>query len=91
MTTTTANTTAKIAAAKAAARKKKASASPRLLSRKEVLDKVPVSYVTLWSWMRDGKFPRSHGNGVKTFWHESEVDAWINDLPVTKLKGDEAA
>jgi prophage regulatory protein len=63
----------------------------RLLSRREVMDRIGVSYSTLWSWMRNGKFPRSREVGGKIAWIEAEVDRWIADLPVVKLKGDEAA
>jgi predicted DNA-binding transcriptional regulator AlpA len=69
------------------ARKKAA----RLLSRREVMDRIGVSYTTLWSWMRLGKFPRSREIGGKIAWIEAEVDRWIANLPVVKLKGDEAA
>jgi predicted DNA-binding transcriptional regulator AlpA len=63
----------------------------RLLSRREVMDRIGVSYTTLWSWMRLGKFPRSREIGGKIAWIEAEVDRWIANLPVVKLKGDEAA
>jgi prophage regulatory protein len=61
----------------------------RLLSRAEVLDRVGVSYPTLWAWMRDGKFPRSRQRGTShVAWLESEVEEWIQGLPVRQLKGD---
>jgi prophage regulatory protein len=63
----------------------------RLLLKGEVLDRVGISYPALWAWMRAGKFPRSRELGGKAAWLESEIEAWINALPVRKLKGDEAA
>jgi predicted DNA-binding transcriptional regulator AlpA len=54
-----------------------------------------VTYVTLWAWMRAGKFPRarflpkSRGKG-KSFWRSDEVERWLNELPVRRLKGDAA-
>jgi prophage regulatory protein len=63
----------------------------RLLSRRETLDRVGVSYPTLWGWMRAGKFPRSRKIGGKIAFLESEVDRWIAELPVVKLKGDAGA
>jgi prophage regulatory protein len=60
----------------------------RLLSRREVLDRVGVSYPTLWHWMRTGKFPRSRQIGGKIAFLESEVDRWMAALPTVKLKGD---
>ena len=60
----------------------------RLLSKQEVLDRIGVSYVTLWGWMRDGKFPRSRELGGKVCWLEPEVDQFIVNLPTKRLKGD---
>ena len=61
---------------------------PRLLSKPEVLDRVGVTYPTLWSWMQRGKFPRSRQLGGKAAWIEAEIEEWINALPVRRLKGD---
>jgi predicted DNA-binding transcriptional regulator AlpA len=60
----------------------------RLMSKLEVCDVVGVSFPTLWQWMRDGKFPRSRELGGKTCWLASEVEQWIIDRPVRRLKGD---
>jgi prophage regulatory protein len=62
----------------------------RLISKPEVLDRVGVTFPTIWKWMREGKFPRSRELGGKVAWIESEVEAWIASLPVRRLKGDEA-
>jgi predicted DNA-binding transcriptional regulator AlpA len=64
--------------------------SARLLSRREVIDRVGVSYPTLWSWMRAGKFPRSRVIGGKIAWLDFEIERWIMDLPIKPLKGDDA-
>jgi len=32
---------------------------PRLLSKAQVLQRVPFTYPTLWAWMRKGSFPRA--------------------------------
>jgi predicted DNA-binding transcriptional regulator AlpA len=60
----------------------------RLLSKREVLAIVGVSYPTLWSWMRQGKFPRSRVVGGKSMWLSTDIEAWLATLPVRKLKGD---
>ncbi len=60
----------------------------RLLSKAEVLDKVGLSFPTLWGRMRDGTFPRARDLGGKSCWLESEVSAWIAALPVRRYKGD---
>jgi predicted DNA-binding transcriptional regulator AlpA len=62
----------------------------RLLSKREVCERLGVTYPTLWGWMRKGEFPRSVTFGGRTSWIESEVEAWVNNLPRSKLKGDAA-
>jgi prophage regulatory protein len=62
----------------------------RLISKPEVLDRVGVTYPTIWAWMREGKFPRSRELGGKAAWIESEINAWIANRPVRRLKGDAA-
>jgi predicted DNA-binding transcriptional regulator AlpA len=64
---------------------------PRLISKPEVLDRVGVTFPTLWLWMRNGIFPRSRDLGGKTCWLASEIDAWILSRPVRRYKGDEEA
>jgi predicted DNA-binding transcriptional regulator AlpA len=61
----------------------------RLLSKREVLAIVGVSYPTLWSMMRAGTFPRSRVVGGKSMWLSSEIEAWLAALPVRQLKGDQ--
>jgi predicted DNA-binding transcriptional regulator AlpA len=62
----------------------------KLLSRDEVLARVPVSYVTIYHWMKAGTFPRSRliNGGPRVGWIESEIDAWVGAQPKQKLKGD---
>jgi predicted DNA-binding transcriptional regulator AlpA len=60
----------------------------RLLSKGDVLDKVGVTYPTIWKLMRQGTFPRSVVVGGKVAWLEHEVDAWISALPRRRLKGE---
>jgi predicted DNA-binding transcriptional regulator AlpA len=61
---------------------------PKLLSKKEVMERVPVSYTTLWDWMQKGLFPRSRELGDKACWLSSEIDDWIVNRPIRPLKGD---
>lgn len=61
----------------------------RLLDRSEVLKLVPVSYPTLWEWMRTGRFPRALRIGEqKLAWREDEIRDWINSRPRQELKGE---
>ena len=59
----------------------------RLLSKADVLDKVGVTYPTIWKLMRQGTFPRSVVVGGKVAWLEHEVDEFIAKLPRRRLKG----
>ena len=63
----------------------------RLLSKAEVLDITNTSFPTLWEWMRQKKFPRSRVVGGRSMWLSSEIDEWVKELPVRRLKGDTAA
>jgi predicted DNA-binding transcriptional regulator AlpA len=71
-----------------AARAPPAPLGARLLSKREVLAIVGVSYPTLWSMMRAGTFPRSRVVGGKSMWLSTDIEAWLATLPVRKLKGD---
>jgi predicted DNA-binding transcriptional regulator AlpA len=63
-----------------------------LLNKKQVIDRVGVSFPTIWKWMRAGKFPRARTVGdLKSVWLESEVEAWMSALPVRRLKDDSEA
>jgi prophage regulatory protein len=58
-----------------------------LLSKAEVLRRVPISGPTLWAWVRAGKFPKPRDiSPNKTVWVEAEVDAWIRAQPVRNYK-----
>jgi predicted DNA-binding transcriptional regulator AlpA len=59
----------------------------RLLSKGEMLDKVGVTYPTIWKLMRQGAFPRAVVIGSKVAWLEHEVDEFIANLPRRRLKG----
>ena len=65
-----------------------ATSHARFISKRAVLDRVGASYPSIWQWMRDGKFPRSRELGGKAAWVESEIEAWIVNRPVRRLKGD---
>jgi predicted DNA-binding transcriptional regulator AlpA len=60
----------------------------RLLSKGEILELTSISYVTLWEWMRAGRFPRAVAVGGRNMWHAHEVEAWMRALPRRRLKGD---
>jgi predicted DNA-binding transcriptional regulator AlpA len=41
--------------------------------------------------MRAGSFPRARKVGGKSMWRSDDVDAWLENLPVRRLKGDPEA
>ena len=60
----------------------------RFIGKPEVLDRVCLSYTTVWEMMRVGKFPRSRAVGDRSVWVEAEIEEWIVNRPVRHLKGD---
>lgn len=60
----------------------------RLLSRGEVVELVGVSAVTLWTLQRQNKFPRSLNLNGKTVWRSHDIERFLANLPVRRLKGD---
>jgi predicted DNA-binding transcriptional regulator AlpA len=60
----------------------------RLLDKPTVLAIANCSYPSLWAWMRNGKFPRGRIVGGRSMWLSTEIEDWLNELPVRRLKGD---
>jgi predicted DNA-binding transcriptional regulator AlpA len=62
----------------------------KLISKRELLQLVPLSYPTIWGMMRAGNFPRSvkitDGPNAKAAWYEDEVVAWQASRSRTELK-----
>lgn len=63
----------------------------KFMTKAEVLEAVGVAYPTLWTWMRDGKFPLSveFGGGVR--WYADEVEEWVENRPRRQLKKSDKA
>ncbi len=51
-----------------------------LLSTSDVQKIAPVSNVTLWRWVRDGKFPAPIQVAKNNFWRSDEVAAWMDEM-----------
>jgi predicted DNA-binding transcriptional regulator AlpA len=47
-----------------------------------------VSFVTIWTWMQAGAFPRARKVGGQSMWLSTEIDAWLLNLPIRRIKGD---
>lgn len=50
---------------------------------------LPISEKTIWTWVREGKFPSPIRLNGRTVWNLADVEAWIADQKskVTVLKG----
>lgn len=69
------------------------SSTPRLLDRHDILAITGMTYPTIWAWMRAGAFPRCRVSGLgksgsKSVWLSTDIDRWLAELPLRKLKGD---
>lgn len=54
----------------------------RLIGWQQVRQLVPVSRTTVWSWRRQGNFPKPvRLSPSRVAWRESEVRAWIATRP----------
>jgi predicted DNA-binding transcriptional regulator AlpA len=62
----------------------------RLISKRAILAITGLTFPTIWKMMRAGTFPRSRIVGGKSMWLSNEIDAWLANLPVRALKGDDA-
>jgi predicted DNA-binding transcriptional regulator AlpA len=61
----------------------------KIISRRVLLERVPLSYAKIWMLMRAGKFPRPLEIDRRSVWVESEVQDWIDELSDRRrLKGD---
>jgi prophage regulatory protein len=62
----------------------------RLIFKPELLERVGLSYSTVWQLMRKNRFPRSVAvTDGRVAWREDEIEEWIEALPRQRLKGDE--
>jgi predicted DNA-binding transcriptional regulator AlpA len=60
----------------------------RLLTKSGVCALANATFPSIWAWMRAGTFPRARVVGGRSMWLSSEIDTWLADLPVRRLKGD---
>ena len=63
----------------------------RFVYRPEMLDKIGLSYATIWNLMRRGEFPASHEVDDQVAWYEDELLAWMKTRPVRQLNGGNAS
>jgi excisionase family DNA binding protein len=54
--------------------------SERLLTASEVASRLCVTTRTLYSWVRDGRFPAPLSGMTRLRWREAVVDSFIRDL-----------
>ena len=62
----------------------------KMISKRELLGLIPLSYPTIWGLMRRGKFPKSvklgDGPNAKVAWYLDEVSEFQAGLQRTELK-----
>lgn len=62
----------------------------RLLSLREVIDRVGLQKTAIYDRIKDGTFPRQVRYGRTVRWVEHEVDAWIDAHIQVRDEGEEA-
>jgi predicted DNA-binding transcriptional regulator AlpA len=60
----------------------------RLLTKAEVVELTGRSWVTLWEWQQQGKFPRARDLNGRPVWWSPDIQAFLAGLPVRRIKGD---
>lgn len=60
----------------------------RLIFKRELLKRVPLSFPTIWKLMRENRFPRARIIGGKSAWLESEIEQFLAALPLRPYKDD---
>jgi predicted DNA-binding transcriptional regulator AlpA len=60
----------------------------KLISQREVCERIGVTAPTIWEWTRKGRFPKArvlNGRG-KLGYIEREIEEWILSQPLQRLK-----
>lgn len=63
----------------------------RLIDKRGLLKRVPLSYPTIWNLMRNNQFPRSRKLGHKVVWFEDQIEDMMETLPECTFKDPEVA
>ena len=58
----------------------------KVLFKRELLNRIPYTYPTVWRLMRADKFPRARKLYGRCVWYEDEIDAFLNGLPLREYK-----
>jgi predicted DNA-binding transcriptional regulator AlpA len=66
-------------------------ANKRFIYKPEVLERVGKTFVTIWRWMGEGKFPTARAVGGQIAWLESDIDEWMSSRPLRQYKSREVA
>lgn len=54
----------------------------RLLTYREIkAEKINLSRAYIWRLEKEGKFPEHRKAGKTNYWLESDIDAWLTNLP----------
>jgi predicted DNA-binding transcriptional regulator AlpA len=53
----------------------------RFVYKAELLERLGVSFPSIWTWMRKGLFPLSIDLNGRTAWFEHEIEQWLDERP----------
>ena len=57
-----------------------------LLNRKALRTVIPASDVSIWRWIKQGKFPQPLSICNRNYWRSDEIDQWLEEQ--TALRDD---
>ena|SRR5262245_20271454 len=63
----------------------------RLVHKKELLERTGRSYSHICQLMKQGKFPKPRDFNGRPAWRNSDINAWINNMPERLVRGDPGA
>jgi hypothetical protein len=61
---------------------------PHIVDKRQLLEIVPASYVTILAWINEGKLPRPHVLFGRNIWYGAEIAEVLNRLPLRRIRSD---
>jgi predicted DNA-binding transcriptional regulator AlpA len=55
-----------------------------LLPRRELRERIPVSDMTIWRWVRDGVFPKPVSINRRNYWRTEDIEAWLAERSASR-------
>jgi predicted DNA-binding transcriptional regulator AlpA len=51
----------------------------RFMNRRQLRDRIPVSDMTIWRWMKAGIFPKPIKINGRNYWRSNEIDSFLEE------------